>query len=198
LGFSYGLWCNRFLDSWICKAILYGFISSLQAVNKLGPHCESCGLSLPSKRAKKLKHDSQQLFCRHCTKVCKCAILIGFQTEFLWSLVTYRCYMTSTCKTFLWLYLLLNLQLLKSKQYCGICKKIWHHTDGGSWVRASTLWVNMFHDFTSSQIPIAIVILASIVLIFLHQIRFVAMDVKFGFMQNATKYALTFRYSVDI
>ncbi|KAG0484658.1 hypothetical protein HPP92_008737 [Vanilla planifolia] len=35
---------------------------------------------------------SQQLICRHCTK------------------------------------------LLKSKQYCGICKKIWHHTDVGSWV----------------------------------------------------------------
>jgi hypothetical protein len=28
------------------------------------------------------------------------------------------------------------LQLLQSKQYCGICKKIWHHTDGGNWVRA--------------------------------------------------------------
>lgn len=27
-----------------------------------------------------------------------------------------------------------SYQLLKSKQYCGICKKIWHHTDGGSWV----------------------------------------------------------------
>lgn len=26
------------------------------------------------------------------------------------------------------------VKLLKSKQYCGICKKIWHHSDGGSWV----------------------------------------------------------------
>ncbi|XP_059312472.1 histone-lysine N-methyltransferase ATX5-like isoform X2 [Lycium ferocissimum] len=25
-------------------------------------------------------------------------------------------------------------KLRKSKQYCGICKKIWHHSDGGSWV----------------------------------------------------------------
>ncbi|OWM68654.1 hypothetical protein CDL15_Pgr023619 [Punica granatum] len=25
-------------------------------------------------------------------------------------------------------------KLLESKQYCGICKKIWHHSDGGSWV----------------------------------------------------------------
>lgn len=25
-------------------------------------------------------------------------------------------------------------KLLRSKQYCGICKKIWHHTDGGNWV----------------------------------------------------------------
>ncbi|KAL5204160.1 hypothetical protein ABZP36_009031 [Zizania latifolia] len=24
-------------------------------------------------------------------------------------------------------------KLLQSKQYCGICKKIWHHTDGGNW-----------------------------------------------------------------
>ncbi|KAH9619549.1 hypothetical protein KSS87_021317 [Heliosperma pusillum] len=25
------------------------------------------------------------------------------------------------------------VKLLKSKQYCGVCKKIWHHSDGGSW-----------------------------------------------------------------
>ncbi|CAJ1877047.1 unnamed protein product [Sphenostylis stenocarpa] len=29
-------------------------------------------------------------------------------------------------------------KLIKSKQYCGICKKIWHHSDGGNWVRLST------------------------------------------------------------
>ncbi|OIW02310.1 hypothetical protein TanjilG_11204 [Lupinus angustifolius] len=26
-------------------------------------------------------------------------------------------------------------KLRKSKQYCGICKRIWHHSDGGNWVR---------------------------------------------------------------
>ncbi|KAK9758072.1 hypothetical protein RND81_01G204600 [Saponaria officinalis] len=26
------------------------------------------------------------------------------------------------------------VKLLKSKQYCGVCKRIWHHSDGGSWV----------------------------------------------------------------
>ncbi|KAL9228998.1 hypothetical protein vseg_004517 [Gypsophila vaccaria] len=26
------------------------------------------------------------------------------------------------------------VKLLKSKQYCGVCMKIWHHSDGGSWV----------------------------------------------------------------
>ncbi|KAL3613494.1 hypothetical protein CASFOL_042639 [Castilleja foliolosa] len=26
------------------------------------------------------------------------------------------------------------VKLRKSKQFCGICKQIWHHTDGGSWV----------------------------------------------------------------
>lgn len=57
-------------DSWICKVGLHGFICSLQAADESGPRCESCGLSLPSKRAKKLKHESKQLFCRHCTKVC--------------------------------------------------------------------------------------------------------------------------------
>ncbi|KAG4913707.1 hypothetical protein JHK86_054140 [Glycine max] len=29
-------------------------------------------------------------------------------------------------------------KLIKSRQYCGICKKIWHHSDGGNWVRLST------------------------------------------------------------
>ncbi|OVA11323.1 PWWP domain [Macleaya cordata] len=35
-------------------------------------------------------------------------------------------------------------RLLKSKQYCGICKKIWHHSDGGSWVRCDgcKVWVH--------------------------------------------------------
>uniref|UniRef100_A0A1D1ZA96 Histone-lysine N-methyltransferase ATX4 n=1 Tax=Anthurium amnicola TaxID=1678845 RepID=A0A1D1ZA96_9ARAE len=35
-------------------------------------------------------------------------------------------------------------KLLKSKQYCGICKKIWHHTDGGRWVRCDgcKVWVH--------------------------------------------------------
>ncbi|KAI0524193.1 hypothetical protein KFK09_003557 [Dendrobium nobile] len=35
-------------------------------------------------------------------------------------------------------------KLLRSKQYCGICKKIWHHTDGGSWVCCDgcQIWVH--------------------------------------------------------
>ncbi|KAG0484546.1 hypothetical protein HPP92_008625 [Vanilla planifolia] len=66
--------------------------SQIQMEDKLGPRCDSCGLTIGSKSMKKMKLLSQQLICRHCTK------------------------------------------LLKSKQYCGICKKIWHHTDVGSWV----------------------------------------------------------------
>ncbi|MQL74881.1 hypothetical protein Taro_007253 [Colocasia esculenta] len=36
------------------------------------------------------------------------------------------------------------VKLLKSKQYCGVCKKIWHHTDGGRWVRCDgcKVWVH--------------------------------------------------------
>lgn len=41
-----------------------------------------------------------------------------------------------------------TVQLRKSKQYCGICKNIWHHSDGGDWVRflcfdfgLSFLWI---------------------------------------------------------
>ncbi|KAJ4954597.1 hypothetical protein NE237_011380 [Protea cynaroides] len=52
--------------------------------------------------------------------------------------------------------------LLKSKQYCGICKKIWHHSDGGSWVRCDgcKVWVhaecdkisgNLFKDLEDSD-----------------------------------------------
>ncbi|KAK9672388.1 hypothetical protein RND81_12G097400 [Saponaria officinalis] len=42
------------------------------------------------------------------------------------------------------------VKLLKSKQYCGVCKRIWHHSDGGSWrlvrwcvehVLSSSSWV---------------------------------------------------------
>ncbi|KAF8379697.1 hypothetical protein HHK36_029141 [Tetracentron sinense] len=44
-------------------------------------------------------------------------------------------------------------RLLKSKQYCGICKKIWHHSDGGSWVRCDgcKVWVHAECDKISSN-----------------------------------------------
>ncbi|XP_073136660.1 histone-lysine N-methyltransferase ATX3-like [Henckelia pumila] len=36
------------------------------------------------------------------------------------------------------------IKLRKSKQFCGICKKIWHHSDGGSWVCCDScdVWVH--------------------------------------------------------
>ncbi|XP_057805816.1 histone-lysine N-methyltransferase ATX3-like isoform X2 [Salvia miltiorrhiza] len=36
------------------------------------------------------------------------------------------------------------IKLRKSKQYCGICKEIWHHSDGGSWVCCDScnVWVH--------------------------------------------------------
>lgn len=36
-------------------------------------------------------------------------------------------------------------KLRKSKQYCGICKKIWHHSDGGNWVCCDgcDVWVHV-------------------------------------------------------
>ncbi|XP_042505067.1 histone-lysine N-methyltransferase ATX5-like isoform X2 [Macadamia integrifolia] len=45
-------------------------------------------------------------------------------------------------------------RLLKSKQYCGICKKIWHHSDGGSWVRCDgcKVWVHAECDKISSNL----------------------------------------------
>ncbi|XP_077226900.1 histone-lysine N-methyltransferase ATX4-like isoform X2 [Tasmannia lanceolata] len=35
-------------------------------------------------------------------------------------------------------------KLLSSKQYCGVCKEIWHHSDGGSWVQCDgcKVWVH--------------------------------------------------------
>ncbi|XP_015692304.1 histone-lysine N-methyltransferase ATX3-like isoform X2 [Oryza brachyantha] len=41
-------------------------------------------------------------------------------------------------------------KLLQSKQYCGICKKIWHHTDGGNWVCCDEceIWVHVECDQT--------------------------------------------------
>ncbi|XP_010266518.1 PREDICTED: histone-lysine N-methyltransferase ATX4-like isoform X2 [Nelumbo nucifera] len=45
-------------------------------------------------------------------------------------------------------------RLLKSKQYCGICKKIWHHSDGGSWVRCDgcKVWVHAECDKITSNV----------------------------------------------
>ncbi|KAE8806389.1 histone-lysine N-methyltransferase ATX4-like [Hordeum vulgare] len=45
-------------------------------------------------------------------------------------------------------------KLLQSKQYCGICKKIWHHTDGGNWVCCDEcqIWVHVECDQTCSEL----------------------------------------------
>ncbi|KAJ8900489.1 hypothetical protein K2173_025266 [Erythroxylum novogranatense] len=44
-------------------------------------------------------------------------------------------------------------KLRKSKQYCGICKKIWHHSDGGSWVCCDgcNVWVHAECDNISRK-----------------------------------------------
>lgn len=83
-----------------------------QDINHYVPRCESCWLSLPSKRAMKIKHESQQLFCGHCTR------------------------------------------LLKSKQYCGICKKIWRHTNNETWVccEECRVWVHTECDIVGAKL----------------------------------------------
>ncbi|KAG4950917.1 hypothetical protein JHK85_044784 [Glycine max] len=45
-------------------------------------------------------------------------------------------------------------QLRKSKQYCGICKRIWHHSDGGNWVCCDgcNVWVHAECDKISSKL----------------------------------------------
>ncbi|OIW13584.1 hypothetical protein TanjilG_25683 [Lupinus angustifolius] len=45
-------------------------------------------------------------------------------------------------------------KLQKSKQYCGICKKIWHHSDGGDWVCCDgcNVWVHAECDNISSKL----------------------------------------------
>ncbi|KAM7508572.1 hypothetical protein LguiA_019025 [Lonicera macranthoides] len=45
-------------------------------------------------------------------------------------------------------------KLRKSKQYCGICKKIWHHSEGGSWVCCDgcDVWVHAECAKISSKI----------------------------------------------
>ncbi|KAL5727003.1 hypothetical protein ACHQM5_000239 [Ranunculus cassubicifolius] len=42
------------------------------------------------------------------------------------------------------------VKLRESKQYCGICKKIWHHSDNGSWIRCKgcKIWVHEECDKT--------------------------------------------------
>ncbi|KAB1219623.1 Histone-lysine N-methyltransferase ATX4 [Morella rubra] len=45
-------------------------------------------------------------------------------------------------------------KLRKSGQYCGICKKIWHHSDGGNWVCCDicNVWVHAECDNISSAL----------------------------------------------
>ncbi|KAK9910195.1 hypothetical protein M0R45_034166 [Rubus argutus] len=44
-------------------------------------------------------------------------------------------------------------KLTKSKQYCGICKQIWHHSDGGDWVCCDgcNVWVHAECERISSK-----------------------------------------------
>lgn len=68
------------------------------------------------------------------------------------------------------------LQLLKSKQYCGICKKIWHHSDGGDWVRYLTFDIV---DFRSLKIIGYLNVVSCCVELFF---RYVVMVAMFGCM----------------
>ncbi|KAJ1376915.1 Zinc finger, PHD-type [Sesbania bispinosa] len=45
-------------------------------------------------------------------------------------------------------------RLTKSKHYCGICKKVWNHSDSGSWVRCDgcKVWVHAECDKISSNL----------------------------------------------
>ncbi|GLT79768.1 hypothetical protein SLA2020_512450 [Shorea laevis] len=45
-------------------------------------------------------------------------------------------------------------KLRKSKQYCGICRKIWHHSDGGNWVCCDgcNVWVHAECDNISTNV----------------------------------------------
>ncbi|KAE8646732.1 histone-lysine N-methyltransferase ATX3 [Cucumis sativus] len=45
-------------------------------------------------------------------------------------------------------------KLRQSKQYCGVCKKIWHHSDGGNWVCCDgcNVWVHAECDKISSKL----------------------------------------------
>lgn len=95
--------------------------------------CESCGLNFPCRTMKKIKEkDAKAYFlCEHCVKVrpfsfCNLYIFREFLFfEFLMVILLWK--------------IEILFQLRKSKQYCGVCKQIWHHSDGGSWVRLSLL-----------------------------------------------------------
>uniref|UniRef100_A0A9I9DRR5 Histone-lysine N-methyltransferase ATX3 n=1 Tax=Cucumis melo TaxID=3656 RepID=A0A9I9DRR5_CUCME len=45
-------------------------------------------------------------------------------------------------------------KLRQSKQYCGVCKKIWHHSDGGNWVCCDgcNVWVHAECDKISGKL----------------------------------------------
>jgi hypothetical protein len=116
---------------------------------------------MPLKSLKRTK-DSQpeELLCKHCSKV---LIKTSSLFSFLWS--------TGIESKFLF-------QLRKSNQYCGICKRIWHPSDDGDWVRISvTMFGEILTWVRNYNIYIADLIWC---------IRFVVMGVTYGYMLNAT------------
>ena len=77
--------------------------------------CDGCGTVM---------HESQpeELLCKHCSKVRR--------------KISYSSVVCGQKK----LNPNLLLQLWKSNQYCGICKRSWHSSDGEDWVR---IFLNM-------------------------------------------------------
>ena len=78
------------------------------------------------KRSKMMSNYFVNTVKRYVTSHASCEILPSFRCSFP-TFPSFRLLMCISTTA---------LQLLQSKQYCGICKKIWHHTDGGNWVRA--------------------------------------------------------------
>lgn len=82
----------------------------------------------------------------------------------------------------------LLLQLTKSKHYCGICKKIWNHSDSGSWVRQYKNYIGVAITFPAWMQYFFLINLFSESP---HSIRCGAMVVKFGSMQSVIKFPAT-------
>ncbi|KAK4847471.1 hypothetical protein QYF36_002284 [Acer negundo] len=122
-----------------------GFLDASLGIEQIGnPEAHSSIVQVATCSSQNMEYNSQnQNACYKDARLCDgCGLFRPCKVRKLNGLISETQFLCKHCA-----------KLKKSKQYCGICKKIWHHSDGGNWVCCDgcNVWVHAECDKISGK-----------------------------------------------